>query len=162
MAFIFFLLVNATLFVRPMEIVPELEGVKLYEYFILASLIFAIPEILHYFGSYSLEKQPITLFVCGLFVTTLFSKAGESAEMLRHGEYFLKILVYYVLAVTLINSGTRLRIFLTWLLICLLVLTSLTVLQYHDVIQLPGNTRKLADPDKNFETGELTAVYRLQ
>ena len=34
MAFFFFLLVNATLFVRPMEIVPDLEGARLYEFFI--------------------------------------------------------------------------------------------------------------------------------
>lgn len=162
MGFALFLLVNLTLFVRPMEIVPDLEGVRLYEALILSSLVLSLPEILHFFSVRPLSTQPVTLCVFGLMCTTLLSKAAEPAEMMRIGEHFGKVVLYYVLAVGVLNSGARVRIFLAWILICIFLLTSIAVLQYYEVIQLPKLNSRLLDPEENQETGERKDVFRLQ
>lgn len=161
MGFFFFLLVNATLFVRPMEIVPELEGVRLYEMFILASLIFSLPEILTFFSRRPLSQQPVTLCVLGLFAATLLPQLGNPGELFRHAEFFLKILIYYVLAVSLLHNPMRLRFFLGWILLCTLFLSSLTILNYHEVIRL-SNLGALKEQEKDKRTGELVDIQRLQ
>jgi len=162
MGFAFFLLLNLTLFVRPMEILPELEGVRLYEICILMSLVLSAPEILHFFSTRSLGDQPVTLCVLGLFGSTLLAQAGNPSELLRHAEHFGKIFLYYVLAVGVLNSAARLRIFLVWLLVCFLLLTSLTLLQYHEILHLPRVDTRLLDPELDSETGELKQTFRLQ
>ncbi|MFO0966060.1 MAG: O-antigen ligase family protein [Gemmataceae bacterium] len=168
MGFFFFLLVNATLFVRPMEIIPDLEGVKLYEMFILASLVLSLPEIFSYFSTRPLRDQPITICVIGLLVLTVVAQISDPGEMVRHGEYFAKIFVYYLLAVSLLNTATRMRVFIAWLLCCFVLLTSLTILQYHEVIQLTpggderGAPNKLLELEKDKLTGEVVTFGRLQ
>src|SRR5262245_37509857 len=131
MAFFLFLLVNATLFVRPMEIFPELEGVKLYEMLILATFVVAVPELFTLFVTRRLADMPITLCVFGLFFMTLLPDVGNLTQLGVVAEHFGKVLIYYLLAVSLLNSPGRIRIFLIWLLCCLVVLTTLTILQYH-------------------------------
>lgn len=161
MGFFFFLLVNLTLFVRPMEIVPDLEGWRLYEFLILASFALSIPEMLTFFVRCPLGQQPITLCILGLFIATLVAQIGNPAELLRHGEFFLKILIYYLLAVSLLSSARRLRVFLAWLLVCTFLLASLTILHYHGVIQL-SNLGDLKEQEKDRATGELVEIHRLQ
>ena len=48
MAFLLFILVNATLFIRPAEIVPALLGWEIYFYLIVACLVIAAPEVIRY------------------------------------------------------------------------------------------------------------------
>lgn len=164
MGFFLFLLVNATLFVRPMEIIAELEGVKFYEFFILGSLVLSLPEILSFFAARPLRDQPITLSIFGLFCVNLLPHLTSPGELARQFEYFAKVLVYYVLAVSVLNTPTRMRIFLGWLLICFICLTTLTVLQYHEVIDLspPKPERnKLTEFTTDAETGKVIAFGRL-
>jgi putative inorganic carbon (hco3(-)) transporter len=138
MAYFLFLLVNAALFIRPAEIVPALLGWEIYFYVILACLIAGAPEVLRYLTAQSLETQPVTLCVFGLLIAILLPSllAGDVAEAWRTGFHFAKVIVYYVLFVSLVTTPTRLRT----LLICILAfsgtITLLAVLRYHDVIQL--------------------------
>ncbi len=71
MAFFLFILVNATLFIRPAEIVPALLGWEIYFYVILACLIVAAPDVLRYLMGQGMETQPITLCVFGLMIAIL-------------------------------------------------------------------------------------------
>jgi putative inorganic carbon (HCO3(-)) transporter len=164
MAFFLFLLVNATLFVRPMEVFRDLEGVKLYEIFILSCLLLALPEVLTFFATRSLRDQPIALCVFGLFFLTLFAQITNPGEMLRAGEHFGKVMIYYILALSLLNSPGRIRVFLVWLLLCLVLLTTLTILQYHGVIQISrtDSINKLMELEIDKENGKIVAVGRLQ
>src|SRR5437660_1224594 len=59
MAFFLFLLVNATLFIRPAEIVPGLLGWRIYEALILSCLVAALPDIFNYFAGRALSTQPM-------------------------------------------------------------------------------------------------------
>src|SRR5438128_8566788 len=140
MAFFLFLLVNATLFIRPMEIVPELQQVNVYQYLMLASMLLSIPDLLHYFSSRPLWHQPISVCVLGLFVATLVPQLASLNvdEAIRHGEYFAKLVCYYLLAVSLVRTPRRLRIFCLWLVLCCVVMAGVAVLRFHEVITLPN------------------------
>ncbi|MBI1829870.1 MAG: O-antigen ligase family protein [Planctomycetes bacterium] len=162
MAYFLFVLVNAALFIRPAEIVPALLGWEIYFYLILACSAAAAPDVLKHLTEESLDKKPITLCVFALLPAILLpaTLAGDLAEGWRTGFHFAKIIVYYLLFVSLVNTTLRLRI----LLICILafsgVITSLAVLRYHDIIQL-ATIQTLADTTQGMY-GTTITVQRLQ
>jgi O-antigen ligase len=162
MAYFLFLLVNATLFIRPAEIVPALYGWEIYFYVILACLAVGAPDVLKYLAGQSLETQPITLCVFGLLIAILVPSMlmGDLAETWRTGFTFVKVIVYYLLFVSLVTTPTRLRI----LLICILAfsgtITALAVLRYHDFIQL-DTIQTLKDSSQGLY-GDTITIQRLQ
>ena len=105
MAFFLFLLVNAVLYTRPMEVVPDLQDVPLYNGLILACLACAVPGVLEQFLAGSLRGRPVTVFVLGLqaaafpnlfFITgpgspSVFSNMVRSIE--QHVEFVADLLV---------------------------------------------------------------------
>src|SRR5438105_4140200 len=99
MAFVLFLLVNFVLLVRPTEIVPAMAGWKLYEATILACLVVSVPHLLAYLTGKSLDAQPITLCVLGLFAAAILSNLTQFkfGAMLEGAVEFGKLLVYYLL-----------------------------------------------------------------
>src|SRR6516162_784816 len=162
MAFFLFLLVNATLFIRPAEIVPALLGWEIYFYVIFACLVAAAPDVLRYLTGQSLETQPITLCVFGLLIAILLPSflTGDVAEAWRTGYYFTKVIVYYLLFVSLVTTPARLRT----LLICILAfsgtITLLAVLRYHDIIQL--DTIQTLEDRMQGMYGSTITIHRLQ
>ena len=75
---------------------------------------------------------------------------------------FFKIAVYYLLLVANINSETRLRSFLWWLLLLIALVAVLSLLGAYHVIQFPG-VEFFAQRQHDRVTGELTAIIpRLQ
>jgi putative inorganic carbon (hco3(-)) transporter len=138
MAFFLFILVNAALFIRPGEIVPALLGWEIYFYVILACLIAAAPDVLRTLSGQPLDTQPITLSVFGMLIAILLPSllAGDMGEAWRTGFYFAKVIVYFLLFVSLVTTPARFRILLSCILAFCSVVTLLAVLRYHDVIHL--------------------------
>ena len=138
--FLLFLLVNAALFVRPAEVVPDFVGWNIYEFLILVCLAASLPAVLQQFTAKSLEDRPVTLCVLGLFLAMILSLVAQFdfANALNWGIDFLKVVLYYVLFVGLVDSLARLRTFLFCLLAFGAVTVSLAVLEYHGVIALPN------------------------
>jgi hypothetical protein len=161
MAFFLFILVNATLFLRPGEIVPELLGLPIYECLIVACLIGALPEVMHYLSS-ARDSQPITFCVLGILGAVVFSQLAslkiEAAG--RAGVIFVKVFIYYFLLVSVINTPRRLRIFVFWLACFIVIVAVVTVLHYHDIIQL-RTLQVLADTDTDPVFGQQITVRRL-
>ncbi len=139
MAFFLFLLVNATLFLRPAEIVPDWQGWWIYEALILACFALALPDILRQFSSTSLGRQPIVLCVLGILALVVLSQLSrfEFVEAGRTGFHFLKVVIYVVLLVSLVTTPRRVHVFVASVVCFAVVLCLITVLQYHDVITLP-------------------------
>ena len=162
MAFVLFLIVNAALFVRPAEIVPAMLGWEIYFYVIVACFVVAIPDVLRHFASQPLESQPITLCVFGLalVIPVPFLLAGDAAEAYRTSMIYTKIVVYYVLFISLVTTPARLRT----LLICILtfagLVTTLAILRFHDVIEL--NTIESLKDSMSGRYGDTIAFKRLQ
>src|ERR1019366_7761762 len=162
MAFFLFLLVNVGLFIRPAEIVPALLGWEIYFYAILACLIVGAPDVLKYLTGQSLDAQPITLTVFGLLIAILIPSfiMGDLATAWQTGFLFVKIIVYYLLFVSLVTTPARLRAVLTCILVCCGAITMLAVLRYHDVIKL--DTIKSLGDSVAGKYGEALTIQRLQ
>ena len=162
LGFVLFLLVNAALFVRPGEIVPALVGVNVYEFLILACLAVSFPVVLEQFSAKSLEERPVTVCVLGLLLAVVLSHLAQ-LDFVRaavNGLDFLKMVLYYMLFVGLVNTPGRLRTFLFWTTACATVTVALAVLQYHGIISLP-NLDQIVDGAQDKTTGQDVHFVRL-
>jgi Ca2+/Na+ antiporter len=165
MAFFLFLVVNAALFVRPTDFVPALQQVSLYEYSITLCLLVSIPDVLRYLTQRPLDHQPITCCVLALLAVIITSEMSrlDFDLTIAKGVLFFKVAVYYLLFVSLVNTPGRLRVFLAWLVLCCAVLTAVTVLHYHELIDLPQlQDLKLITNEHDVQTGSDRQVTRLQ
>lgn len=162
MAFFLFVLVNAALFIRPAEIIPAMLGWEIYFYVILACLAVSIPEVLKYLTGNAPESQPITLCILGLalVIPIPFLLSGDLGEAWRTGFHFAKVIVYYVLFVSIIVTPARMRILLGCILAFSGIVTLLAVLQYHGAIQL--NTIDALKDTVAGQYGDTITIRRLQ
>lgn len=142
MSFVLFLLVNATLFVRPGEIVPELTGVPIYECLILACLLTSLRPVIELLSWQRLIERPIALGVLGMLAAIFLSHASHfDLWSARYDALqFLKIVIYFFLLLANVDSPARMRAFLLWLLGCIVVTVGLALLQYYAFIDLPALT----------------------
>jgi len=138
-AFAFFLLLNATLILRPAELVPALAGAPIYEVLILAACVLAHRRIIGQFSWKALQSQPVTLCVLGLLGAAVLSHlthmylagAQESAILL------LKTLVYFLLFIAVVDTPDRLRAFLLAVALAASALVMLCVVDYWGWCDVP-------------------------
>src|SRR5687767_5355320 len=130
MAFFLFILVNAVLLIRPTEIVTELQGIELYFYLIVACALFSATDVLRYLTGTSLEKQPITLCVLGVLACVLVAPlvSLNLPEAWRTGFYFFKVVIYFLLLVSLVTTPARLLAFTRWVVVFFCVVMVLAIL----------------------------------
>lgn len=162
MAYLLFLLANATLFIRPSELFPSVETVPIYLYLMLGCLAVSAPAVLARLTQPPLAEQPITVCVLGLWFAVILSHVSHfdlySARMDAFN--FIKPVLYYLLLVTLLNTPTRLRSFLKWLILFTAISTSLALLHFHGIINLPAlEALQRRDFD---ESGEETFFLQLR
>jgi O-Antigen ligase len=62
---------------------------------------------------------------------------GNATKAATNGFEFAKVVVYFLLLVGNVTTGPRLRIFVGCLGVCAVLFVVLSVLQYHEIIQLP-------------------------
>jgi O-antigen ligase len=139
LGFFLFLLVNAALFVRPADVVPELLGVEIYQYLILGCFAVSFPAILARLSPASLEKNPIDVCVLLLLpavALSLFTR-GDSTELGQHCFTMFKIQVYYLLFVSLISTPRRLKLFIGCMIVFAAAVVVLSTLDFHKVIHIP-------------------------
>ncbi len=161
-AYALFILVNASLFVRPAEIVPSLEGWPIYAVLATLALAVALPAVLAQLTLRSLLERPISACVVGLLAAVVLSHLSSFFiwGARTSGMEFFKVLLYYLLLVGVIDSIDRLRRFMGWIVVLAVIVTGLTVLQYHgliDIAALAAVEQGRIDPD----TGEGSIVLRI-
>ncbi len=162
MDFALFLIVNATLFIRPAEIVPDLVGLPIYNVLILLNLAAASSKVAGRFTFKTIRNEPITACVLGLLAAIFLSHASHLNFLLaREGAFeFSKVVLYYLLLVAVLDTPDRLRRFLMALVVFVSVLTGLALLHYHGAISVPS-LGAVADREVDAETGEEFIVMRL-
>ena len=137
-AFAMFLLVNAFLFLRPSDIYPPLYGVEIYQYVIAVCLLLSLPALIDLFSGGRLGSMPVVACVLGLFpivfASNLVNLGPEAA--LGHTFAFSKILVYFLLLISLVTTPTRLKVFAGFLLFFACSLAVLSLLDFYKVIEL--------------------------
>jgi hypothetical protein len=161
MDFFLFLLVNATLFLRPAEIFPGMANVELYKLLIIPCLLVAFPAVLEQLRGDALAARPVTVCVLGLWAAVPLSLLahGWADRALLETFEFGKNVAYYLLFVAVVNTPERLRRFLFWILLFAAATVLLAVLRYHNLIELPAQTFMLDRRDN--EWGEEQVFMRL-
>jgi putative inorganic carbon (hco3(-)) transporter len=164
--FFLFILLNATLFVRPAEFVPALADWPIYNAIILGCLAVAFSAVLHQLHPDFLSKNAISACVFCLLFSVVLSDLSHFrfGEAINSATEILKLLLYFLLLVGLLDSFARLRSFLFWLCLFVLVVVSLALLHYHQVINIEAleayHERQWDDIDE--ETGQPVVLARLQ
>lgn len=163
MAFTLFVLLNATLFLRPIELNPALGALPIYEVLILSCLVLASPRVLAQFAPAALRERPITVCVVGLLLAVVMSHLSHVFiwGARYSGFEFLKVVLYYLLLVAVIDSDRRLDTFLFWLAIFIVVAAILPVLHFHGVITLPS-LEAMEQFEVDEDTGERISFPRLR
>jgi O-antigen ligase len=164
LAFVFFLLLNLVLFVRPEELLPSLGELHLYEILILASLLTALPTVLRQLTPASLGFRPMAVCVLGILAVIVISGIVrlQFHQAYDGAVYFVKVVIYFLLLGANLSTSARLRGFLVWLVGCILLVASLSLLHFHGVIQLPTLAPVLQLGEIDPATGERVTSQRLQ
>ena len=162
MDFILFLLVNLTLFVRPGEIIPGLEGLPIYNYLILATLASALPQVAEHLRPERLAREPITACVLAMIPAVVLSHVIHfDLWSARMGAFtFTKSVVYYLVLISVVNSTERLRVFLYAIALFAALNSTFAILHYYGIVTIESITvteERMIDP----ETDEPYVVPRL-
>ena len=140
--FFFFLLVNATLFIRPAEVIPDLATVPVYQIVILAALLVTVPKVTSQLTGAALVEHPVTACVLLMMAAMMLSHLARfdtwTARMVALD--FIKVVLYYLLLLASIDRPSRLYQFLYALMFMIAGPTLLAVLEYHGAIDIPAIT----------------------
>ncbi|MEX2119543.1 MAG: O-antigen ligase family protein [Pirellulales bacterium] len=163
MAWTAFILLTATLFIRPSELIPEVEGWQIYELLIIGCLVLSWPLIIEQLSPAKLAERPISACVVGLLPAVVLSHLAHfflwGARV--SGQEFGKVVLYYLLVVSLVDTPARLQSLLRWLVLFIVVSVSLVLLEYHgwvDIAAIDAHPQKQVD----VETGEVTTIPRIR
>ncbi len=140
LAFGLFLLINAMLFIRPGDIIAPDKSPPIFEILILACLAISLPEVMQQLEPRLLYTTPITVCVIGLLVAVGLSHLTHAyiGGAAKATSAFVRLLVYYLLIVALVNSTDRLTQFVRVIGWLALVLAALSILGYHGIISSEG------------------------
>ncbi len=163
MSYFLFLLVTATLFIRPAEIFPAVYAWPIYNYLIIACLVMSFSAVSAQLSTRSLKENPITACVVGLLFAVMLSHLVfmRTWEAREEGKEFLKIVIYYLLLVANVDSLKRLHGFFRWLLALITLITVLAILGNYHIIELPG-VEFCQQQVVDATTGQTTVIGRLQ
>jgi hypothetical protein len=161
--FFLFLILNGVLFLRPEELFPSIAGLQLYYWVICINLIVAFPALFQQFEGERLKHSPITACVIGmLFMVMLSHIARFDLWSARVGGFeFLKVVLYFLLLVSVVNSTQRLIWFFGSVIVFALITNILAVLQYHGYINIEALT-VLMELDYDEMTGERFETPRMR
>jgi len=132
-AYLLFLLANAMLFIRPGELFPALEGVQIYLAFISGAMLFAIPDLHNQLRWRTMMQQPVNFCIVGVTVMVLISRivTGSFHNIDVGVITMIKVLMYYLVLVSVINTPERLRNFLMTTAICATFMIAYSVVDYR-------------------------------
>lgn len=176
MRFYLFILANGLLFIRPSELIAELAAVEIYRWVIVACLAVSFPSVVQQMSLRYPGVPPVAscvlLLLPSVFVSGLFH--GNFELISDTVTEFVKIVIYFVLMITLVVDLTRLRQFLLWIGLFSALVTLIAVLRYHADIALPAPPPKasagkkdvmhgtfVVDKTKDAQTGAMVDVQRM-
>tara|TARA_R110002095_G_scaffold203245_1_gene185072 strand:+ start:3460 stop:4944 length:1485 start_codon:yes stop_codon:yes gene_type:complete len=162
-AYFLFLMVNITLFLRPAELMPALADFPIYEMLILSSFFFSLDQIKYSLQIPMLKRQPITLCAIGVLLAVALSHA---THMYFYGIHtstisFLKIILYYVMLVSIIDSPQRLKGLLKTVAIASSLMILLCVIDYSGIFDFEF-IKHISDRDGVSDAGEEVRVFRMR
>jgi O-antigen ligase len=175
MRFFLFIVANALLFIRPSEFIPDLYAVELYRYAIIACFAVSFPVVLQQFVTRFAGVPPIGACVLLLLPAVFLSglSHGNTDMMQDTVIEFAKVVVYFLLLISLLTDAAKLRQFLGWIGVFCAAVTLIAVLRYHADVAVPaapkmlGQTKSphfgtyVVDQVRDASTGQLVVVQRM-
>jgi putative inorganic carbon (HCO3(-)) transporter len=163
MDFLFLVFLNAALFIRPAELIPEFQEAPLYNVLILICFALSFPAVIRQLTGRSLMANPISACVVGLLLAVFLSHLSHLNLTLARwaGFEFFKVVLYYFVIVAVVNSPARLCRFLPCLVGLFTLVAGLTLLHYFGIVTLP-NMSVLTRVEVDATTGEISEVQQLQ
>jgi O-antigen ligase len=166
--FFFFILVNATLFIRPSELIPELAEVPIYNILIVLNMAVALPSLINHVQPGRFAREPVTACVLGLIPAVMLSHLNHfdffTARM--DAFEFSKVVAFYFLLLAVLNSTQRLRLFLQIIAIFAAINCLTAVLHHYKIIHVPALqiVDEIAQKEMEFDprTGQLMTDVRLR
>lgn len=140
MDFAVFVLLNALLFIRPMEFVPALYGLPLFNLTFCLCFMLSLPSLLSKGVLGSIIVHPISLCVIAMTATAVVSSlanygieaAGETFDVM------VKIVLYYLLLVVVMRTPRRLQWFLGSIVVDSCIIALLGIGDYKGYFKIPG------------------------
>lgn len=121
------------LFIRPSELLPALGNLPIYLVFILGAMICSLQGIAQQLRWKSMLQQPVNFCAVGVTLCVLLSRVStgtfENIDVAFIG--MLKVLLYYLVLVSVINSPQRLRYFLMTTAMCSTLMIAYSIVDYR-------------------------------
>jgi hypothetical protein len=162
MDFGFFLLLNAVLFLRLEDLVPEIAGLRLYLVAIVFATFASLPKLLVLLSWDELRKRSVLFCVLGvLFAGTLsLVVQGRLDAAFDFAGEFAKVVLYLGILLAVVDSPGRFRFFVASLVVLTVALTTVGLGQFHGMWDFPG-LDPVMQRETDRETGEAVWIPRL-
>lgn len=162
-AFILFLMATVTLFLRPVELIPELAEVPIYEGLMVLSLVATLAQLRRQMSRGELVRRPVTICVVGLLVSVVLSHLTQFyfSGALNSGIDFAKTALYYLIFTALVDTPARLKTMLITVAAGGTILVALCVGDYLEIFDIPAITH-YSERDGVTDTNDEHRVLRMR
>jgi putative inorganic carbon (hco3(-)) transporter len=162
MAFPLFIFLNALLLIRPEDLLPSISGLRLYLITIVMCISVNFPALQQILVPDYLRHRPITVCVLGLFLGTILSfvMRGMFEDGFEFISEFVKVILYFLLLMVVIDRPSNFRGFLNWIAIFVFFSVTIALLHSLDLIVVPG-LDPVYQTDYDPETGEANTITRI-
>lgn len=128
----------ATLFLRPADLIPELETWPIYQFLIVGCLLVAARTILRQLKNQNILEQPVVACLLLLLVAVGCSHLAHGFVWGARTSFVecCKLVALYLLIVGLVNTPYRVIKFVQWLAISITVVAGLALLDRYEIFSL--------------------------
>lgn len=158
MAYLLFLLTNAALFVRPAELLPALGNVQVYLGLIVLTILCSLQALHNQFSLRTMVQQPINLCVAAMVAAVVLSHVtrGATASAATGALMMVKVVLYYMLLVALVNTPQRLRTFLMCTALCSTAMIAFSLNDYFGFVREWSGRTDIREVNDRERWGEST------
>ncbi len=162
MDFALFVFLNFLLLVRPEDLYPPIAGFRLYLATIVVCTVAAVPELHRTLNRDSLRTRPIAVCVLGMLGATFLSFAfrGRFADGLDFCGEFAKVVLFFCLLISVVNTPERLRTYVAWVAVFIFGVMAIALLQHFEWAEFEG-IGSVSQWDADPDTGEDVRIERI-
>lgn len=163
LGFAAFVLLTAILFIRPTDMFDSMKDWPIYRAGILACLLVLGYTVYEQLRPSALKFQPITICVLALAASAILSNAANGDFYTARFTAFdcLSWVLFFLFLVGSVDSAQRMRTYLVWLLIFILLVCGLGLLQYHGLVDVNAKPNTELEDYIDPESGNNIVTTRL-
>jgi O-antigen ligase len=133
-------LLNAVLYIRPMDFIPGLVGLPLYDVTFCLCFFFSLPALMDDGAFPAIALHPVSVCVMGVVATAILSNLllGQVDDAFNTADWFFKTVLYYVLLICIVRTPARMKWLLASLVVDGCIVAGLGVADYKGIVQVPN------------------------